>query len=515
MPLILSFIISALVGGGAAYLLKHSRTQEHEQEVQKKIHTLIAETKTDAERIKKEAHSRSGEIKHLAQEENKRIEAHLKRAQEFVAFKEKQAQTLLDKNKIITDQVNGLKEEIKTARDEIQNGGQKMVDILLKKTNRTKEEAIQEAIQSTSNEILERKEKFIKNRLAEKEEDVGKLAKNLLLGAIQKYGEKSSVDHAETTVEVRAEQFKPAVIGEKGENIAYFEEKIDVEVIFNDYPKIITVGSYSVLKRHIAKEALEILQREKGPITFKKIDDALSRGEKTVEKMMQSQALKACQKMGLKNVPDEILAYLGKLYFRTSYGQNALNHSLEVGMFAGILASEIGGNVALARVAGFLHDIGKAISEESDKGHDILTKEILEKHGYPPEVVHAAWAHHEGEPLQSIEAKLIMAADALSASRPGARLESLERYLERIRGLEGVAASFDGVKKTFAISAGREVRVLVDPIKITDEMMMELAHGIATKIETELTYPGNVKVSLIRHRDWTSVAREKQTRSEA
>jgi len=510
MPLILSLIIGALIGGSVAYVLKHSHTQEHEQEVHQKIQTLIEETKTDAIRIKKEAQSRSGEIKHLAQEENKRIEAHLKRAQEFVSFKEKQAQTLLGKNKAITDQVDGLKNEIKTARDEIQNGGQKMVDILLKKTNRTKEEAIQEALQSTADEILSRKDKYIKNRLAEKEEDSPRLAKNLLLGAIQKYGEKSSVDHAETTVEVKAEQFKPAVIGEKGENIAHFEEKIDVEVIFNDYPKIITVGSYSVSKRYIAKEALEILQREKGPITFKKIDEALTKGEKFVEQMMQTQAQKACQKMGLKNVPDEILAYLGKLYFRTSYGQNALNHSMEVGMFAGILASEIGANVALARIAGFLHDIGKAISEESDKGHDILTKEILEKFGYPPEVVHAAWAHHEGEPLQSIEAKLIMAADALSASRPGARLESLERYLQRIHDLENTAASFDGVKKTFAISAGREVRVIVDPEKITDEMMMELAHGIANKIETELTYPGNVKVSLIRRRDWASIAREKK-----
>lgn len=503
---ILSLIVGALVGIGGSVLLSQRGQKDKEAAVREKARKLLLEAKSESESLRREAKSHLQEIKRNAQEENVRREEHLKRLEESIALKERHVQGREDKNKNLEDAVKATQGEIQKFEKNREEEAHQMVETLLKKTSTTKEEALDDARQSLHREILSRKDKYVQHRLVEAEEDSLKTAQNVLVSAIQKYADTSSVDHTETAVIVKNERFKPAFIGEKGELIEYFESLIDVEVIFNDYPKTITIGGYNILKRQTAREAVDLLQTYNGTITKAVIDEAMKKADKAVTDLMVKNAKLACTKIGLKDVPEGLLRYIGRLHFRTSYGQNALKHCLEVGFFAGLIAAEIGADVELARIAGFFHDVGKATSEESDKGHDYLTKEILEEFGYPENIVHAAWVHHEAEPAKTLEAKIVMAADALSASRPGARLESLERYLQRIRDLEGAANSFAGVKKTFAISAGREVRVLVRPEEITDEQMHELAHNIAQKIEDNLTYPGNVKVNVIRRRQWEAFA---------
>ncbi len=511
-PVQIIIIIGAVVFGGVGtyFFTKGGGSKISPASIKKEAEHIVKESRTQATELRSKAKSEIAQVKQAAREENKHLEEHLKRLEESAKLKEKHVNSRVDKNKEVLSWLKVEKQMIKEMQTEIEQGAHKTIEILLGQLGVTKEEAVESIKKAITRKILARKDTFIKNREEEAEEDSLKKAKNVLIGTIQRYSDKSSADHNQTFVEVKHERFKLDLVGPKCENVKHLEKRSEVEIIFNDYPKIITVGGFNLVRRHIVKKAIEILQKKRSRINPKTIDNTLVEAQKTVGKAMVSKAREAIKTVGLKKVPDEVLKHIGRLHFRTSYGQNALRHSLEVGMFAGLIAAEVGADVQKAREAGFLHDIGKALSEESDKGHDVLTKEILEKNDYPEDIVHAAWAHHEGEQPNSLEAKIIMAADALSASRPGARLESLERYLQRIRELEATAASFPGIQKTFALSAGREVRVMVNPDEIHDENMGGLAHDIAEKIEEKLSYPGNIKINVIRKMLFKSRAKGKE-----
>jgi ribonucrease Y len=506
---ILLVIAGLLAGGGLGYFVLVSKDEINPETIKKEMHEIIERSKKESHEIQADSKSHIKEIQEMAKQENERMEIHLDRLKESLKAKERSVQSQEDKNKTLEKTIKDEKQIIKQDRDGMDTARTEIVETLLKTVGTTREESIQAAKARIEDSFATRKDRFLKNRKEEAEEDCVKVAQNMLASAIQRYSDPSSVNKANSFIEVKDEQFKVGLVGRDGKNIEHLESKYDVEVIFNDYPKTITVGGFNLVKRQIVKYAIDSLQKSRKLITPKTIDAALERADTKVHKIMNDKAKEACRKIGLKNVPEGVLKHIGRLHFRTSYGQNVLNHCLEVGIFSGLLAGEVGANVEIARVAGFFHDIGKAISEESDKGHDYITKDILEEYNYPEEIIHAAWVHHEAEPTESLEAKIVMAADALSASRPGARLESLERYLERIRALESTANSFPGIKKTFAISAGREVRVLVRPDQVTDETMNELAHNIAQKIEDELNYPGNVKVNVIRRQKWKTTANKR------
>lgn len=505
---ILVFLI-ALVGGAFGASKIQSKSNKPAESIQRKIRTLLEESQQEAKAIRHEAKGQLNDFVEAEKQETSRLKAHVERLEESLKMKEKHVQERVAKNDEIKNKFKEQEEEIKAVKAKIAELRHEEIEVLLKKLKKTQEEAFEEASQQMIQEINQRKEKFIKQRMEEAQEDGSKKARDILVGAIQKYSDTSSVDRNENMVEVKQERFKAILVGKNAQAIQYFEEKAGLDIIFNDAPKTITISGANLPKRQMAKSAIEYLQRLNRDLSPGLIDEALAKGEQKIKDIMTTKAREAVKKIGLKEVPEGVLAHIGRLHFRTSYGQNALKHCLEVGIFSGLIAAEIGANIEVARFAGFFHDIGKALSEESDKGHDFITKDILEEFNYPEEIIHAAWVHHEAEPAKTLEAKIVMAADALSASRPGARLESLDRYLERIRDLEQTAGSFPGVKKTFAISAGREVRVLVNPDKITDEHLNELAHQIAEKIERELTYPGNVKVNVIRRMRWSAKVQSK------
>jgi ribonucrease Y len=504
---VLILVFGALAGAGASSVLFKGGGTGSKEKTKKEISKLLHKSEKEAEKIEHDAKGDLSRIKEEAQLENQRMEAHVERLQGSLDIKEKHVNDKLSQNGQIDKTINEVKEEIKSMKEEMKNSNASMIDILLETTGESKEKTIENLKAQLYHEVDGRRERFVNKRRIETEEDIVKIAQNILVAALQRYSDKSSVDRNGSLVEVKNEKFKSHLVGKNGENILHLESKFEeIEIIFNDYPKTITVGGGKLLLRQVVKHAIEILQKKRKPFGPKDIDIALEEAKKKVRNIMRAKAQESIKIVGLKDVPEGIMKHLGRLHFRTSYGQNALRHCIEVGLFSALLAAEIGADIEVARVAGFYHDIGKSLSEESDKGHDYITKDILEEFNYSEEIVHASWAHHEGEPARSLEAKIIMAADALSASRPGARLESLERYLERIRALESTAGSFPGIKKTFAISAGREVRILVHPGEIKDGDLTGLAHNIADKIEAELTYPGNVKVNVIRRQEWRAMA---------
>ena len=504
---VLILVAGALGGALGGTFLFQGGSKATEEKLHRETHDILSKSKEEAKEIAHAAKEGLEKIKQEAREENQRLEAHVERLKESLSLKEKHVNDKLSANGQLQKSISDDEAAIKDTQQKTDALTDDMVDTLLKTTGTDKNAVTEELKAQAYHEVNNRREQFVNRRLTETEEDVVKIAQKILVSALQRYSDKSSVDHNDSSVEVNIEKFKAQLVGKNGEIIDYLESKFeDIEIIFNDYPKTITVGGGKLLLRQVVKHAIESLQNSRKDITPKAIDTALDDAKKKVKNIMQTKAQEAVNIVGLKDVPEGVMKHIGRLHFRTSYGQNALRHCIEVGMFAGLIAAEAGADIEVARFAGFFHDIGKSLSEESDKGHDYITKDILEEFNYPEPIVHAAWAHHEGEPAHSLEAKIVMAADALSASRPGARLESLERYLERIRALEATAGSFPGIKKTFAISAGREVRVLVNPSEVKDIDLTQLAHNIADKIENELTYPGNVKINVIRRQEWKAVA---------
>ena len=324
-----------------------------------------------------------------------------------------------------------------------------------------------------------------------------KNARDIVIQAVQRYAAEYTAENTVSIVTLPNDDMKGRIIGREGRNIRTFEMMTGVDLIIDDTPEAVIISSFDPIRREIARIALEKLILD-GRIHPARIEELIERAKTQVEEKIIQEGEQALFDTGIKNVNSDLVKLLGKLYYRTSYGQNVLQHSKEVTHFAGIMASELGLNVNLAKRAGLLHDIGKSLDHEIEGPHAKIGAELAERYGEKWEIIHAIEAHHNDIEPQTIEAILIQAADAISASRPGARRESLEAYIKRLEQLEKISNSFDGVEKSYAIQAGREVRIIVKPEKVDDALSAKLAYDIVKKIEKELEYPGQIKVTVIR-----------------
>lgn len=332
-------------------------------------------------------------------------------------------------------------------------------------------------------------------------------ASNVLVQSIQRFASTVTSESTVTVVKIDSDDIKGKIIGREGRNINAFEILTGVDLIVDDTPGTITISSYDPFRRFIAKMALENLIKD-GRIHPSKIEESIKKAQENGEKYLLEIGQKAAIELGVTGLPDAILKLTGKLRFRSSYGQNVLQHSIEVAYLAEGLANYLpGADAEMLKKAGLLHDIGKAVSHEVEGGHAIIGKEILEKFGIEEPVVTAMKSHHEDFPYESLEARILQAADAISASRPGARRETLEKYIKRLKELETIAGSFKGVENVFAIQAGREVRVFVDAKEISDLDAEKLSIEIAQKIESSCQYPGEVRVVIIRENRFEGIAR--------
>lgn len=338
---------------------------------------------------------------------------------------------------------------------------------------------------------------IIQHATEQAQEEAKERSRMIILQAIQRYAAEQTADHTVSTVTIPSDDMKGRVIGREGRNIRSFEKTTGVDVIIDDTPGVVVVSCFDPVRREVARISLERLVQD-GRIHPARIEEVVAVVGKEMEEELLKIGKDAVQEAQLPGVPKPVIPMLGRLGFRTSYGQNVLRHSMEVAYLAQVMADELGLDGGLARRCGLLHDIGKAMDHEQEGGHPLIGMEFLRRFNEPEAVLNACLAHHGDAPVTTPYTPLIMAADAISASRPGARRESIERYIKRLRELEDLATGFEGVRQAYAIQAGREVRVIVDAKLVDDRISAKIARDIAKKIETEMQYPGEIKVTVMR-----------------
>ncbi len=331
-------------------------------------------------------------------------------------------------------------------------------------------------------------------------------ARAILTTAVHRLGNAVNAEMTSLSVHIPSEEMKGKIIGKEGRNIKTFERATGVDVLIDDAPDRITLSSFDPLRRHIAKIALEALIAD-GRIQPAKIEETVEKTKQEVTEIIRQKGEEACYEAGIVGLDPKLVALLGRLHFRTSYGQNVLAHSIEMAHLAGMLATELGADVAVARAGALLHDIGKAVDHEVQGTHVEIGRRVLEKFGVDKRVIQAMQSHHEEHPYETPEAVIVQTADAISAGRPGARRDTVDRYLERLGDLERLASAFEGVEKVYAISAGREIRVFVNPGKVSDLALHKLARDISVRIQGQLRYPGEIKVNVIRENRVVEFAR--------
>lgn len=388
-------------------------------------------------------------------------------------------------------------EKLEEKKNEIVETLNKQVEELQRISGLSQEEAKQQLLSELEKQLIAEKAAILREAQTKAKEEATKNAKEILGYAIQK----CAADHtSETTVSIVAlpnEEMKGRIIGREGRNIKTLETLTGIDLIIDDTPEAVVISGFDPLRREVAKLALEKLIDD-GRIHPAKIEEMVEKAKEELEAIIKEEGERAIIETGVIGLHPDLIKLIGKLKYRTSYGQNVLNHSIEVSNLARIMAEELGLDAKLARRAGLLHDIGKALDHDMEGTHVEIGVDILKKYKENEKVINAVQAHHGDVEPQTIEAILVQAADAISASRPGARRETLETYIKRLEELERVADSFEGVEKSFAIQAGREIRIIVKPEKISDDKMILMARDIAKKVEDEMEYPGQIKVNLVR-----------------
>ena len=475
-------------------------TAERESKAQRKEFLLEAkeEARKYREDIEKEFKSERQELKQMENRLTERATS-LDRKDENLSSKElaleKKEQSLADKSKHLNEREENVTQLEAEKQAELERVGQMTIA-----------EAREVILTETENNLTHEIATRIKDAEAQVKDTVDKKAKNLLAQAMQRLAGDYVTEQTVTTVHLPDDNMKGRIIGREGRNIRSFEALTGVDVIIDDTPDVVVLSGFDPIRREIAKRALERLIKD-GRIHPARIEEMVDRARKEVNDDIYEAGESALMELGIHKMHPELVKILGRLKYRTSYGQNVLSHSIEVGKLTGVMAAELGLDEKIAVRAGLLHDIGKSIDHEIEGSHVEIGVELARKYHEPDLVVNAIAAHHDDVPKLSFIAELVVAADTISSARPGARSESLENYIRRLEQLETIAKGHIGVKQAYAIQAGREIRVMVEPDKISDARTTILAHDIRNQIEQDMEYPGNIKVTVIREKRAVAIAK--------
>ena len=501
---VLSIFIGLVVGAALILLYNSATGKNAKKEAQKildeannqaknTVKQAVLDGKTQVYDLKLQAEK---EIKEKRSEvldhENKlqRREDSLNFRDENLTQKERKLDEKLRKADDKAAQLDKMEEELQSRID-----GQ--IAILERVSNMSKEEARSELMEVVESKMADEVAAFIRDKEEEAKEMAAENAREIIATAIQRYSQDETLERTVSVVSLPSEEMKGRIIGREGRNIRAIEQATGADLIIDDTPEAITVSCFDPIRREIARLSLETLIRD-GRIQPGRIEDVVEKTTKEMNRNIQKYGEDACFKLQIGKIDKELVKLIGRMRYRYSYGQNGLEHSIEVASFAGMMAAELGLNQNLAKRAGLLHDIGKAVDFEQEGTHVELGAKLAKKYGERPEVINAIESHHGDVPANNLISILVTAADTLSAARPGARYEGIENYINRLESLEKIANDFDGVDKAYAIQAGREVRVMVVPEKVDDNKCTMIARAIKERIENELTYPGQIKVTVIR-----------------
>ncbi len=489
--------IAGVAGIAIGYYLRLIISLGKKGSMELEIKEMLLSAKEEAKKITTEADIRSKKYLDEARVEVKEKEEKVQQTEARLIKKE----DLLDKRQTDIDrEVENIKQkisEIKAIREKADKLDIEKAQALEKVASMSMEDArqtlIKTAEKNAEQDLLVRIQKLEQSG----EEVLEKKAQEILSTSIQRLANSVASDVMSTSVIIPNDEIKGKIIGKEGRNIKAFERMTGVEVIIDDTPGTITISSFDPVRRHIAKQSLEELIKD-GRIQPAKIEKVVAEAQANINKTIKEKGEQAAYECGVIGLDPRILLIVGRLHFRTSYGQNVLQHSIEMSHIAGMIAEEIGANVAVAKAGALLHDIGKALDHEVTGTHVDIGRRILQKFGASEEIVKAMQSHHEEYPYETVESRIVQTADAISGARPGARHDSIENYLKRLGDLEAISNSFPGVEKSYALQAGREIRIFVTPEKVTDLEAKNMARDIALKIEKDLKYPGEIKVTIIR-----------------
>lgn len=494
---IIGWLIAAGAGVGIGYWFAVSRKGSIIRRSQEEAQRILEEASSKAQRTVLAAQDQAMQIRSEAQAEIERWRNNLRREEERLQQRREkldQRQEALDKRE---QMLNKRQSALDRQRNELERLREERTKALEEIARMSQEEAREELLRIVAETTRQEMARVIREIEQEAREEGERRARKILTTVIQRMASEQVAELTVSSVDLPSDEMKGRIIGRGGRNIRTFEQIAGVDVVVDDTPETITISCFDPVRREVARRAMERLITD-GRIHPGRIEKVVADARREVDQQIREEGERAVYESGVASLHPELVKLLGKLRFRTSYGQNQHAHAIETAKLAAMLAAELGANREVARLGGLLHDIGKAVDFEVEGTHALIGAEICRRYGVPEEVVHCIESHHHEVDQQSLEAIIVEVADAISGARPGARRESLEQYIKRIRALEEMASSFPGVAESFAIQAGREIRIIVQPEEVDDLGAIQLSRDIARKIEENMEYPGQIKVTVIR-----------------
>lgn len=486
-------LLALAIGVGGKTALDRTKAQASKTEAKKIIDEAKAKAKEETLKAKEEA----VKIAEEAKAEEKRTRTRLDEAEKRVANREQALDAKFSELEKKTDALKDSEKEIDAIKDELRGIRTKQEENLQKIAKLKKPEAQAKIMEMTEKELKHDLAELVEKRKREARDSADEISKEIMVAAMERMATEVATERVVTTVPLPSDDVKGRIIGKEGRNIQALERATGVDILVDETPGVVVLSGFDPVRRQVARVAIERLIKD-GRIHPARIEEVVKKAQDEIEQEIKKAGEEAGREAGVVGLPPEIVRLMGSMKFRTSYSQNVLKHSVEMAHLAAMIAEEVGADVRIARRAAYLHDLGKAVTHEMEGKHHHLTRVLLEKYGLDEPTIHAAEAHHDDIEATTPEAVIVRAVDALSAGRPGARGDSVENFAKRMTDLENIAKTFGGLEKTYAMSAGREIRVFVKPQEIDDLSAIKLARDIATKIEATLKYPGTIKVNVIR-----------------
>ena len=484
--IIIAAIVGAGLGAGGFFGYQRSRQINGKNQIERDL----ADAKTKAGDIVLKAKDEALKIENERRKEWQKTENRLADREKTLDNKLEELDRRSEKLRAHEDEIDNLKSEIRDIRSRQQEKLEKIAGL-------KKKDAADKLMKMTERDIKQDLIGLVAKLQHDAMDDAEERAQMILVTAMERMSSEVTAERTVTAVKLTDDEMKGRIIGKEGRNIQALQRETGVDILVDDTPGMVILSSFDPIRRQVARLSLEMLMKD-GRIHPARIEEVVAKAKKQIDKEVKQAGEDAAREVGVVGIPKEMLRMLGELKFRTSYGQNVLKHSTEMAQIAGMIAEEIGADVRITKIATLLHDVGKAVTHKIEGKHHHIGAEFARKYGMDERIVHAIEAHHDDIEATTPEAIIVRVCDAASAARPGARNVSAENFAERMRDLENVATSFDGIDKAYAISAGREVRIIVNPKKIDDLSAIKLARDIATKIESTMQYPGEIKVNVVR-----------------